>query len=773
MVNHSDETKDEIVQLMEKAMNLSEDEDKLEEEIKTWKEVLEHSNLNKDIKAIALRSLGLANLWRYKTFKNLSDLDQTIAYFIDCEKVLDSTDSEYCSDPEIYREVYDRLGEAYTYKYDQSNDFSDLDAAIDYMILALGNSDQQDQHHIELVLELMRLYITRYEEGPDENKSVDDLNETIKLGEEIIKMLPDDSLYFPFVMHRLSKSFLKRHDLLSEEDDLKKAILSLVQLTKTVSHEDSRWTYGTAMLKFLHKSYPDLFDRLKIQLIDTADVHSIDKIVDFLNLQKFKEALQAIEKNLEENPNNPFLLMCKVIYHTDIGEKITANRILEKLRKENSHDENIEDKIVNDIFNSAFNRYNEEISSDPGNAESYIKRGLSFFRFRRYTEAERDLSKAISIGTNKPYIYQFRAEIYHKNNEFDNAVKDLTKAIELDRDNDKLYQNRGNNYLLLGKLALANKDLTKAIRLNPENGDLFFLRGEVKDSRGEYEAAIKDFSKAIELNESDIECFYQRGLTYLNMEDYDKAIKDFSKVIEVDPEYFYALIFRGRAHSKLGENNLAIADFSSAIAIKPMVIEPRYLRGIIHFENGNKDDALEDFNAVLRSNPNHIDEHINSVLSLNPIHIYAHINAGVIYFEKGEFKKAIKGLNQAIELDSRNYEAFLNRGICYMKLEQNNKAERDLFKAKSIYDLDPRVHRALGQFQVNKGNTKRALESFNEAIRLDPDYFQSYIVRAILNNIIGNEEAAKDDIRVAAELSGEDEDQLRKKFLTNSKDEGN
>ncbi|HAW58974.1 MAG TPA: hypothetical protein DCX03_08205, partial [Bacteroidales bacterium] len=220
MVNHSDEINVEIVQLVDKALELSHDEDKLEEEIKTWNEVLETTNLKGDIKAIALRSLGLAILLRYKKFKNLCDLDQAIAFFLECEKVLDSNDSEFCSDPEIYREIYDRMGEAYTYKFDQSNDMSDLNYAIDYVGMALENSEKQDTYHNEIVLELMRLLVKLYIEVPDENKSVEDLDKAIELGENIITVFPEGSKYLSFVMHALSKSYLQKHGLTNEEEDL-------------------------------------------------------------------------------------------------------------------------------------------------------------------------------------------------------------------------------------------------------------------------------------------------------------------------------------------------------------------------------------------------------------------------------------------------------------------------------------------------------------------------------------------------------------------------
>lgn len=735
MVNHSDETKDEIVQLIKTAMKLSEDEDKLEEEIKTWKEVLEHTNLNEDFKAISLRSLGLAILFRYKTSKNPSDLDQTIAYFLECVKVLDSTDSEYCSDPEIFREVYDRMGEAYTYKFDQSNDMSDLNYAIDYVGMALENSEKQDTYHIEIVLELMRLLVKRYFEVPDENKSVEDLDKAIELGENIITVFPEGSKYLSFVMHALSKSYLQKRSLTNEEEDLENAITALVKLTSVVSHDDPRFGYGTVMLKFLHKSYPDAFSKLKINLIDTEDVSVIQEIYDLLHENKLKEAIVRVEDDLSKFPDDNVLLL----FHRFLHAAFNGNPVCEQILNQIKESDPGKERLMGLISSSEYS-WNQ-------------KQGL---RKLQGIPEHIDISQIKINAENEAMSHILRGQLYQQKEDLLKAIGEYSKAINLDQTNEIFYLNRGGLYSEIGKDDLAIKDLSKAIQLNPNLINAYFNRGEAKRTKGDYAGAIKDFSKGIELDPHDFEFYVRRALAYSGIKKFYLAINDCNKVIKNDPQNDEAIFLRGETYYRIGEYEKAIADLSKGLELDPNFLEGRRLRGNAYITVGKLEKALGDFTYVT---------------SIDPDNAYAHSKCGEIHLTKSDFQNAVENFTRVIELDPENYQAYANRGICFSELGFLEKAEIDCLKALQINDKDPQVRFNLGIVQMKAGNHKGAIDAFSQEIELDPDNSHIFLLRASLNKILGDEKAAEKDIKTAAKLSGEDEDKLRRKYLTNSKNE--
>lgn len=112
--------------------------------------------------------------------------------------------------------------------------------------------------------------------------------------------------------------------------------------------------------------------------------------------------------------------------------------------------------------------------------------------------------------------------------------------------------------------------------------------------------------------------------------------------------------------------------------------------------------------------------HYKSLVDQNPNDPQNRINLGYTYFVKGENDNAIKQLKIALDLDKKNFDAYLNLSIVYNDQENYNEALKMVQKA---VDLAPRDYKG----QMQKGIVYRemkmyedALTALNEANRLMP-----------------------------------------------------
>jgi tetratricopeptide (TPR) repeat protein len=74
----------------------------------------------------------------------------------------------------------------------------------------------------------------------------------------------------------------------------------------------------------------------------------------------------------------------------------------------------------------------------------------------------------------------------------------------------------------------------------------------------------------------------------------------------------------------------------------------------------------------------------NQAIALNPKYELAYFQRAIANELKGDIKKAIGDYTTTIQLNSKNIQAHLNRGILYKKLKKTWAALRDFNAARSI-----------------------------------------------------------------------------------------
>jgi tetratricopeptide (TPR) repeat protein len=173
------------------------------------------------------------------------------------------------------------------------------------------------------------------------------------------------------------------------------------------------------------------------------------------------------------------------------------------------------------------------------------------------------------------------------------------------------------------------------------------------------------------------------------IEIFSKAIADAPNDIDIVILSFYYLS-RGIYYIKTRQITLAIQDFNILIKLDPEHIDNTYRwRGYAYCFNGNYDAAIQDFSRVLDPNS---DDAFNG--------------RGICYALKGQYNQASQDFTQAIlaatepdpnpnpnlvgYVNIELYKYYYNRGVAYSKQGENNLAEIDFNKAKSLHSAQRR-----------------------------------------------------------------------------------
>lgn len=211
-----------------------------------------------------------------------------------------------------------------------------------------------------------------------------------------------------------------------------------------------------------------------------------------------------------------------------------------------------------------------------------------------------------------------------------------------------------------------------------------------KDKRIDIKQVSSD-EKANDKNNEGVE-FFVKG-------DYEKALECFKKAIKIDNSI-------SEIHYNLGNTKLFLDNKN----VK------------------NTDDLEKLFNEVIGDYSKAIS------LSLNKPDFRYYYNRGTLYAFSKKYLIAIDDLSKSIEVD-RHAEAYINRAIAYLILNDNENAEKDLKKAEELSNVDDKyltcvLYNHLGNTYFLNKKLHESENYYNKSLNIDPDYIYALLGKA-------------------------------------------
>ncbi len=354
--------------------------------------------------------------------------------------------------------------------------------------------------------------------------------------------------------------------------------------------------------------------------------------------------------------------------------------------------------------------------------------------------------------------------VLYLQNKLDFAQKSLIKVVQLKPDLAMARLNLGVTYLAKKQYTRARQELLNTLKLDPRRAAAERIIGVSYRQEGDYEQAIEHLVKSLEISPDGkyAEAHVDLGLVYTQQANsksisdeqsqyyLEGAVQEFETAIKQNPNLPEAHYHLGRLLHQDGQEDEAGLALLEAVRLRPDLGEAHELLADIYEKRGRLDlrdkhlelmakarqataattpDELVRQAIGLRLTKNYTQarEELIKALGMDPRNTKALYELGVVYQELEESDKALETFQTVLKLPAPPVEAY-NRisGIKFQNGEP--QAALDLLRqAANQNPREPNLHYYLGNAYRKQKTEGKAIESYIEAIKLDPNMVEPHI----------------------------------------------
>lgn len=232
-------------------------------------------------------------------------------------------------------------------------------------------------------------------------------------------------------------------------------------------------------------------------------------------------------------------------------------------------------------------------------------------------------------------------------------------------------------------------------------------------------------------------------------------LKTNTKKIDISPSqllylggltyYINDVLSCGYSYVKFAQKSLQQGKYDEAISYYNLAIKENsfnaniyLLRGICEYKKGDKKRALID---------------LSQAIELNNNYDLAYHWKGYIYQELGNYSEALVNYNQEIALNPSSFFAYYKRAFIYTKLNE-------LFTALDDYNIASKINHSFFQLFYNRGgiyyqlgDQESAIKDYNQVLKLKPDLVEAYYNLGIIYQESGNYKEAIRNYNLAIKIN--------------------
>ncbi|MBN1451618.1 MAG: tetratricopeptide repeat protein [Anaerolineales bacterium] len=298
----------------------------------------------------------------------------------------------------------------------------------------------------------------------------------------------------------------------------------------------------------------------------------------------------------------------------------------------------------------------------------------------------------------------------------------ITGMLEIARNEPEAadpYYYIGEAYRFKGDYRNALDAYNEALRINPDFGPPYLGLARVRLLQEPNLDANFLFVEALKRDPNFGEVYLERAMFYLNRLEPELALADLKTAERLLPGSPLVYYYEARANIILDNLNEAETAALKANEADPTMLSVYFTLGEIYLAKGENAKAID----VLQTYTGYETRNATARAML-----------GEAYYKTGDCEAAIDALGSAISTNPSQRQAYLYRGLCYLREEEIDKAKADLERAQQYYQDDFRLNLSLmriSMLQERFGDAYLQGETVLTLAKTDEEKALAYYWRAL------------------------------------------
>lgn len=281
----------------------------------------------------------------------------------------------------------------------------------------------------------------------------------------------------------------------------------------------------------------------------------------------------------------------------------------------------------------------------------------------------------LKVDPNNPYLYLQKARLLVDRKKPHAAMADLQRAIKVDSLDANVWAQKAKTEFDLKYYAECKFSAERALKINPENIEANIRMAWLYLALNNYDQVFVSVNKVLKKDVYHAEAYYLKGMAYKYLEKYALAVSSLRTATEQDNDYYDAWVQLGAMYM-LNNDLTAIQYFDNAIKIDPKKVDAHHNKAFFYQERGMAREALSAYEELNKHKPEFFP---------------GWFSRGYIYLmELNEYDSAITCYDKVIGINPFSYAGYYNRGLAFESKDEFNKALENYNKAlelKPDYDL--------------------------------------------------------------------------------------
>jgi tetratricopeptide (TPR) repeat protein len=269
--------------------------------------------------------------------------------------------------------------------------------------------------------------------------------------------------------------------------------------------------------------------------------------------KRHEEALEALNKAIEINPNFDFVWMAHGLELIALKHYDEAFVSFKKAIALSSDSVERYLNLINLIgkelvslerYEEAVNYFNFVTMIDPDNIKAWNYKSIGLILLENWDDVLISFDKVIQFNPNDAEAWRWRGIALNKLQQFDRALVSLKKALELNIKDDLAWLTQGLALWFLGQDEKALISFDEAIKIEPNLEAAWLGKGRILYNLQNYEQALVSYEKVIIINPNKSQYWGELAAILGNLERYEEALAFCNKEIELGIQSSYTFLNR-------------------------------------------------------------------------------------------------------------------------------------------------------------------------------------------------------------------------------------